>query len=39
MIDHLSAKPNPSRRSGFTDQELDLAAVRAFNSALDIVDG
>ena len=39
VIDHLSAKPNPSCRSGFTDQELDLAAIHALNWALDVVDG
>ena len=39
VIDHLSAKPKPSCRSGFTDQELDLAAIHALNWALDVVDG
>jgi EAL and modified HD-GYP domain-containing signal transduction protein len=39
VIDHLSAHPAPLRRTGLSEQDFDLAAIRALTWALEVMDG
>jgi c-di-GMP-related signal transduction protein len=37
VIDHLCAHPDPPRRSGLSEQDLEVAAMRALTWAVDLV--